>query len=336
MSAGTEADASGRIEALRSAATSGADPRPGPPRGAALRARLQRTLFRMQLDPGFARRLLAREPAALASSGLDEGALALLLAADPRAIAADPGGRRRLQVLGNASSEFRATLAAGAHGVSADAFLAPFARSDELHGALAQGEPLPLAFGAWAVREARARGDRLLGALAALELALARLRRCPVERSAGGPDAPDAGAAAGAAPGADRLAGAPLGTLALSARAAVLTLPAGTHAAAAALLATLAEDARAAGAPPTRPALGPGEERLLLLAAPRPSPLRLAEVSAEPLAPPADALFARLAAGPLGADERAGFARAHGAAPADLEGFLAAFAREGALVAAPG
>lgn len=330
MSAGAEpAGESGRIEALRGDATKRADPA----HGAAMRARLQRTLFRMQLDPGFARRLLAREPAALASSELDDGALALLRAADPRAIAADPGGRRRLQVLGNASSEFRATLAAGAHGAAADAFLAPFATSDELHGALARDEPLPLAFGAWALREARARNDRLLGALAALELALARLRRCPVERSAGGSDAE---AATGAAPGADIAAGAPLGALALSPRAAVLTLPAGTHAAAAALLATLAEDARAAGAPTPRPVLGPGEERLLLLAAPRPSPLRLAEVSAEPLAPPADALFARLAAGPLGAEERARFAHAHGAAPADLEAFLAAFAREGALVPAPG
>jgi hypothetical protein len=51
--------------------------------------------------------------------------------------------------------------------------------------------------------------------------------------------------------------------------------------------------------------------------------------------PPADGLM-RLAARPLPRAERAGFARAHGAEPADLEAFLAPFVAEGVLVAGSG
>jgi hypothetical protein len=71
---------------------------------------------------------------------------------------------------------------------------------------------------------------------------------------------------------------------------------------------------------------------LLLLAAPRASPLRLAEVTAERLEPPADELFERLSAGPLDAGARERFARGHGATLAELDSFLAAYEHEGALV----
>jgi hypothetical protein len=76
--------------------------------------KIQRTLFRMQCDAAFARQLFAGDAAASASTGLDHGDLALLRALDPDCVAADPGGKRRTQVLGNVASEHTATLAAAA------------------------------------------------------------------------------------------------------------------------------------------------------------------------------------------------------------------------------
>jgi len=128
---------------------------------------IQRTLFRMQLDPDFAARLRAGEPAAVAELGAGE--LCLLCAADPVAIAADRDGKRRTQFLANVSSEFALSRAAG---LDVDAFTA----SDEFHAAVRADQSLPLAFAGYAARCTRKQPEPLR-ALVALETALARARR---------------------------------------------------------------------------------------------------------------------------------------------------------------
>lgn len=266
--------------------------------------RIQRTLFRMQVDGGFARAVFAREPAALASSGLDEHDLALVLALDPRAVAADPGGRRRTQIVANAASEYPATLACAAAREGGTDLLERFAASAELHAAIREERGLPQAFGTFARRVAGERADPLLEALATLEGRLVELRR----RRARDPRPPE-------------------GAVALSARADVVALPAGTHRAAEALRLALARDER-----PAPPPLDAGREELLLVAAAPARPSALAEAAVERLEPPADALFRRLARGPLGRSERERFARDHGATLDELDAFLEGFAAEGALL----
>lgn len=266
--------------------------------------KLQRALFRMQVDPTFARAVFAREDGAVASTGLQREDLALLLAVDPRAVAADPGDRRRTQILGNAASEYPASLAVGTTNARTRSLLHDFAAAPELHAALVRDEGLPLAFGDYAGGVANAAGDALLGALVALERALVLRRRRQAREPRPAPD-----------------------ELALSGRADVLSVPAGTHAAASALRTALER-----GSAPERPALGGGQEQLLLLAAVRTSAFRLPEIGVERLEPPADKLFARLARGPLGAQERERFATAHGAELAQLDGYLQEFVAEGALV----
>ena len=135
---------------------------------------LQRTLFRMQMDPGFAGRVFAREEAAVASTGLGEADLGLLLAADPVAVRADRDGKRVRQMLGNVAAEFALSLAAAR---DPDELLAGFPASDEFHRAIAEDGSLPLSFGE-RVRS-RAGEAPLPAALAALELALAHARRAP-------------------------------------------------------------------------------------------------------------------------------------------------------------
>jgi hypothetical protein len=76
-------------------------------------------------------------------------------------------------------------------------------------------------------------------------------------------------------------------------------------------------------------------ETILLYVAEAPHPYRLADVRLELLQPPADELM-RLACRPLPRENRAAVARAHDAAPADLEAFLAPFIEEGVLVAGSG
>ena len=126
---------------------------------------VQRALFRMQLDPGFAARLRAGE----SDAGLGPGELALLRKADPAALSADRGGRRRSQFLRNVSEEFARSCAAG---VPADGFTS----SPEFHAAVARDTSLPLAFGRYAER-CCANGSPGRRALVGLERALARARR---------------------------------------------------------------------------------------------------------------------------------------------------------------
>lgn len=268
---------------------------------------LQRTLFRMQADASFARAIFAAEPDALATTGLAADDLALLTAVDPRAVRADPGGKRRAQIAGNATSEYLLTLAVAAR--DGGDFLNAFLAAPEFHAALAANGRLPLAFGDFAARYAQERADAPLAALVALEHGMASLRR--------------AARRPGPAP--------KTGDMRLSAAARTLELPSGTLAWSVALRAALD-----AGRAATLAELSAAATETVLLHLPEGAELhRLADVRLELLEPPADALMRR-AANPLSPEERAAFARAHGAEPADLEAFLTPFIDEGVLVAGSG
>lgn len=125
--------------------------------------RVQRALFRMQLDPGFAARLYAGDPQASADLGTEKRNL--LRSAAPVALCADRDGKRRAQFLANVSSEFALSRAAGL-GVGG------FPSSDEFHGALLSDQSLALALARYAIRCTREK-PRALRALIALESALA-------------------------------------------------------------------------------------------------------------------------------------------------------------------
>jgi hypothetical protein len=129
--------------------------------------RIQRALFRMQLDPAFASRL--RNGDADASRDLAAEELTLLRGASSVAISADRDGKRRAQFLANVSSEFTLSIAAG---LAVDAFTA----SAEFQAAVCADRSLPLAFARYALRCTREQ-SRPLRALVALESALARARR---------------------------------------------------------------------------------------------------------------------------------------------------------------
>ncbi|HSJ98614.1 MAG TPA: hypothetical protein VLC53_16180, partial [Myxococcota bacterium] len=139
--------------------------------------RLQRALFRMQHDPTFAGRVRAGDPEASASTGLGSAELAWLRAADPIALAADREGRRAAQLLRNAASEFRLSLALGPAGDGDQAWLAGFPRSSHFHRAVSAGTPLPLALATWAEQLAAGAPCAAFRALLALEAAMARARR---------------------------------------------------------------------------------------------------------------------------------------------------------------
>jgi hypothetical protein len=207
---------------------------------------VQRALFRMQLDPGFAARLRAGE----SEAQLGAAELALLRAADPVALSADRDLRRLGQFLRNVSEEFALSRAAG---VPAEGF----PRSPEFHEAVQFDRTLPLAFGRYAER-CSASGSPGARALAALECALARARR---------------ELRAATSPGRDERALAPWAWL--------LGLPSGTLD-----LAVRLREALERGAPlPAIGALGEGEEVVLIVAEREAVPFRLRDVQAEPLSP---------------------------------------------------
>ncbi len=134
--------------------------------------KVQRALFRMQLDPAFAARVRARDEGAVASAGLGPDELELLAKADPAGVSADRDGKRRAQILRNVTSEFALSLSLASDSKLVDGFTA----SREFHEAVSRDESLPLAFGDYLV------GRRLpgeAGALAALERAMALVRRHP-------------------------------------------------------------------------------------------------------------------------------------------------------------
>ena len=262
----------------------------------------------MQLDAGFARALRAGDAAASASTGLEVDDLELLSGLDPAAVSADPGGKRRTQIVGNVALEFTLSLSASARSGRNPELLEGFCASPEFHRAIVDDRRLPLAYGEYALRRANEVGRADLAAVIALEAGLAQLRR----------------AAAGSASATPRSAGE---SVRLSSRARILDLPAGTHAWCEALY----ENGESAAAP-APPQGFPSElrETVLLFAHRVHGVHRPAEVRTELLNPPVDELLRRAQRG-LSRDERADFARSQAATPDELENFLASFLEEGVL-----
>ncbi|MEX2207923.1 MAG: hypothetical protein WEF50_16985 [Myxococcota bacterium] len=210
--------------------------------------RVQRALFRMQLDPEFARRLRAGD--AEASRGLGAEELRLLRGADPSAVSADRDGRRRAQFLSNVSSELPLSIAVGFD-------VAGFTESNEFHDAVQTDASLPLALARYAHR-CSGEEPRPLRALLELEGALARARREP------------------------RLGVAPRpGEVVLAAWVFLETLPSGTLALAERVRAAIDADTEL-------PALvlgSEGEETLLVRCSPETSPFRLRAIEVERTSP---------------------------------------------------
>jgi uncharacterized protein len=109
--------------------------------------RVQRTLFRMLVDPAFAQSVRQSGP-----EGLESPASDWLRTVDLDLLAADPDEARLRQLLGNVVLEFVHTVRA------APGLVVPFAASPELHRAIAEDTPLPFAFAAYAHRELPADG----------------------------------------------------------------------------------------------------------------------------------------------------------------------------------
>ncbi len=268
--------------------------------------RLQRTLFRMQLDPAFAAAIFAGDVAAERSTGLDRAGLAMLQCLDPVAVAADPGGRRRGQVLGNLSTEFVLTVSVALSAERRADFLNEFTGSEDFHNAITEDSPLPLAFAAFAERAANASNSRHFQAIARLEAAMARARRAP--RAVTLPTS---------------------GAFTLSPHAWLVALPDGALA--------WAEDARlhidrSEALPAARVVDGAdGGETALVKATPAPTPRRLSQIVVERLE---DAVARLLRAAEHGLDEatRDRVAECTGATRDELDDFIASLVDDGVLV----
>lgn len=252
--------------------------------------RLQRTLFRAQMDPSFAAEVLASEAPEWE----------LLRQASRAGMTADPRGTRRLQVLGNATLEFRLSLA------SADdprGRLESFAGSPEFHAAIEHDRPLPLAAGAYLVRVLA--DQPWPHALAQLELNLAEMRRAPL-----GPTPPR-------------------GHWQRAHRARVVHLPVGTLAHAAAVQAGLHAGQPC---PPAPPQDSDAETEALLLHAPVPEHRwKLADAIPEEVNEAVAALFER-AQDPLDEVALEQFAQGYGASASDLLPLMQDYAQDGALI----
>ena len=262
---------------------------PGRPGSLTDHRRIQRTLFRMQMDPCFAAAVFAGEETA----GLAAEDLALLRAADPAGVGADRGDQRKGQLLGNVGSEFLLSLTAGS---GIPELLGGFLSSDEFHGAIDRDERLPSAFGAYLLRRASEQDDRVLAAVLDLEIVMAHARRHerPVD------------------PPGD-------GEIVLAGRAHLHEAPAGTQACALALREHVGE---LGPLPDIGPPSDDGNEVLLILAEERASPHRPAEVEVELLAPPVAKLLKR-ARLPLDRAARERIAGEVDASSAELERFVA-------------
>lgn len=220
--------------------------------------RVQRTLFRMQLDPDFATRVRTGAPGIGrdADEDLGEAELRLLRNADPAALEADREGKRRRQFLANVCSEFPLSTAGG---LEPDGFTS----SREFHEAVRSDSSLPLAFADYALRCSPAE-IAPLRALIALEVALTRARRA--QRKAPEPRR---------------------GEVALAASASLVDLPGGTLG-----LAANQRAALDAGIALPILLLPPApDETLLLRATPASSAFRLADVSVEGVSPALAALL---------------------------------------------
>jgi hypothetical protein len=261
---------------------------------------LQRTVFRMQLDPRFAALLQARDPGALRSTGLAAAELALIEGIDLRAVAADPGDRRRTQFLRNVSSEFPLTLAVAPADVAQG-----FPGSSAFHDAVAAGGRLPLAFAAY-LAQALAGAEHLVRALLELEMRLAHARRATP------PPAPEL----------------PAQRVALAPEIELATLPEGTFAAASAIRSAL--DQRK---PIVRPSERHWQDSETLLIQPQPSatPFALGSVHIERLAP-AVADLLRQCRSAQSAQALVAYAEERGIDREDVLGVVESFRADGVLL----
>jgi hypothetical protein len=265
----------------------------------------------MQADASLASAILRGDGNAREELDLDPADLELLLGADPRALRADPEGRRRMQLLGNITSEYSLTQARMVEREGGRALIEGFFTSPEFHQAMRTDARLPLAFGEWAEGRAHQLEDDLLHAFACLEHAMVRARRAET-------------------PHEPRAEPVPPGCLVRSPHAHLLDLPRGTHAAAKAARRRL-EPGSAGPAPRVATPDPRARETLLILAAARSSPHRLAELEVEVLLSPADQLLRALER-PLDREARARLAGELGTEPAELESFAAALAGERILL----
>jgi hypothetical protein len=264
--------------------------------------RLQRTLFRMQLDAGFAGAIRRGDGAACASTGLEADELRLLQEADAAGIAADWNGRRRMQVAGNVAAEFLLSVALGPEGRGGAAVVDEFFASPEFHRAVVQDESFALAFAPYLERIALTAKQPMFAAFAALEAAMARVRR---ERGDPPRLAPD--------------------EVVRRPSARLVALQEGTLDHASRLRAAL--DRGEALPPPPR--AGRDRETLLVAAAPS-VPHRLSEVRVEVLSPVV-ASFLERASKPMSRAARDAFARECEATPDALDEMVGEFVRDGVL-----
>ena len=143
---------------------------------------LQKTLFRMALDPAFSAAVFRGDVKARASTGLGAREMELLMAVDARAIAADKGARRRGQILGNLTMEYRGTLLAATLLGFKDDLAELFLSSGEFHTAVREGKRLPIVFGSYLRLRAMKLRSPLLREIAGLEAAMATLRRVDLDQ----------------------------------------------------------------------------------------------------------------------------------------------------------
>jgi len=280
----------------------------------------------MQRAAGFARAMLAQDPAAEATTGLTAPDLALLVGLDPRALAADPGGRASSQLLGNSASEFKLSLAATIGHAKLPAALAGFQISAHFHRALMGEGRLPLAFGQFLLETARSLGAGQLIGIIELELGMAWLRRAQAPTSIPSPHPPrgnwppDRSAPSSVPEILPNLTTLPPGFARLAQGVRLLALPKGTFNWAMELQGALDQGDTTCPGPGCERSSGT-DEWVLIKRTERTSAFQLPAVQPELLTAPTDALL-KLCQAAVSPAERRAFAEARGVAEKDLEAFL--------------
>jgi len=259
---------------------------------------LQRCLFRAQMDTRFAQALHSGDAQARSETELNDAEFALFQQASLAGITADPGQTRRLQMLGNATLEYRLSLAAARDPRSA---IEGFTSSAEFHTAIRQDASLALAAGKFLQR---CLADQFWPrTLCDLEFALAQARRAQKQG----------------------LLSSGVWQVATSTR--VLELPAGSLDFAAKLRVAIDQESQL----PNVPRRAKNSEAVLCSALPASARWELARVNSEVISPAIAQLFEFLAE-PRDEAQLSDFARSLGAEFADLKPILHEYRVEGAVV----
>ena len=258
---------------------------------------LQRTLFRMQLDPKFAQRIDAGEERALATTDLIPTDITVLRRADIVAVSADKNDQRRRQALGNLLTE---TPYSALYIPPADLY--GFFADETFHDAIRRDERLPPAFADYLARNTRG----MVHALVRLEAAMTRMRRRDLRRDVDDSEPSTATLRDDA--------------IILHPRIELAVLPAGTLETAETIRrATAAKDQDET--PPTLGAASDETEVVMIQATPSPHPHRLHEVAVERLEPLVADLLAA-ARKPMSRATRDAYAATNDADPNELEAFV--------------